>query len=73
MSKKKIKKPSAAARLKELEKEHAKGVESIKALDNQRSNLVQTVLRIEGAMQAYREQINPPDGKEEPPDGTKPK
>jgi hypothetical protein len=72
MSKKKIKKPSAAARLKELEKERLKGVEAIKALDTQRNNMVQTILRIEGAMQAYREQIDP-STKEGTDDGTKPK
>jgi hypothetical protein len=78
MSKKKIKKPSPAARLKELEKEHLKGTQAIAAIDKQRGNLVQQVLQIQGAMTAYQEMIDPPSEPDikpakETPDGTKSK
>lgn len=74
MSKTKIKKPSPAGRLKELEKEYQKGIEVIKTLDAQRANMVQQVLRIEGAKQVLQDIIGapvselkpkgPPDGKQ---------
>lgn len=54
-----------ASRLQELEKEFTTGQQQLKDLDQQRDKLEKTLLRISGAIQVLKEELEHKEGDEE--------